>query len=411
MSLHELIAVLLVLTALLSVVNYHLLRLPTAIGVMLAALLLSLAILLLDAAGLELIRPILRELGSGLQLDRTLLEGMLCYLLFAGGLSVNLENLLRQKWLILLLASCGVFISTLLVGTLSYWILPYLGLPLPFLYCLLFGALIAPTDPVAVIAILRKAGVNESIQAKITGESLFNDGVGVVLFVLLLGAATSGTTITPGAVTLLFLQEAAGGALLGLVLGLCTYLIIRSIDEHAVDILVTLAAVAGGYVLANRLHVSGLIAMVIAGLMLGNRGPVLGLSARAREHLFDFWELLDEILNAILFVLIGLELLLIDLKPVYLLAGLLSIATTLGARWIGVGLPVTLLKPFREFSPGVVKLLTWGGLRGGISIALALSLPDSATRELILTMAYCVVVWSILIQGLSISYLAPRWSA
>ncbi len=407
MSLYSLVAVLLTLTALFSLLNERFLRLPTAIGVMLSALVLSLVLLLLGKLGLDWAAPVAAAV-RGIDFSETLMHGILCYLLFAGALFIDLGSLLRQKWAVGVLATVGVALSTLIVGALSYWLLPLFGLSLSFGYCLLFGALISPTDPIAVIAILRKAGVRESIETKITGESLFNDGLAVVLFTVLLSLAT-GTEFSGSSAGLLLAQEALGGILLGLILGGLGYWLLRQSNEHAIEILITLALVSGGYALALQVHVSGPLAMVTAGLMIGNHGSLLGMSRRNREHLHHFWELLDEILNAMLFLLLGLELLLIHLPVPYLLAGIVSIAVVLLARLSSVSFAVMLLQRLQPLSPGIIRILTWGGLRGGISIALALALPPGAEREAILSITYCVVLWSLLVQGLSIGRLAKQW--
>ncbi len=417
MSLFELLAVLLTLTALFSYLNHRLLGLPTAIGVMAVALAFSLALVGLGLAGLDWAARA-RELVAQVRFDDTLLHGMLSFLLFAGALQVDLNRLLRHAGVVGTLATAGVLLSTLLVGLLLWALLPWLGLQLPLAWCLVFGALISPTDPVAVLGILKSAGAPPDLEDKITGESLFNDGVGVVLFAVLLEAARAGSgpgtdgagDLAPGHVALLFLQEAGGGALLGLALGWLTYRALRSVDHYQVEVLLTLALVTGGYALAERLHVSGPLAMVVAGLLIGNHGRLFAMSARTREHLDTFWELTDEVLNAVLFLLIGLEVLVLApaLRGPVLLAGLAAVPVVLLARLVSVGLPVGLLRPFRAFGPGTVRVLTWGGLRGGISVALALSLPEGPARELLVPVTYVVVVFSILVQGLTLGWAVPR---
>jgi CPA1 family monovalent cation:H+ antiporter len=330
---------------------------------------------------------------------------MLSFLLFAGALHVNLNDLFKQKWIIGTLATVGVVMSASIVGTLIWLLSDLLHLELPFIYCLLFGAVIAPTDPIAVLAILKEAKVPKTLEAKISGESLFNDGVAVVLFVILLRLVTGGAEIGASHVVWLFLLEAGGGAVFGLGLGSVGYLLIKGIDNYQVEVLITLALVMGGYALANALHLSGPIAIVIAGLFMGNRGRRLAMSAKTRERLDMFWELVDDILNAVLFVLIGLEVLLLSFTDRYLLAGLIAIPIVLLARLVSVGLPIGLLRRTRKFSPFVVTILTWGGLRGGISVALALSLPGGSEREEIVAMTYVVVVFSIIVQGLTVGKL------
>jgi len=408
-SLYNLIAVLFTLVALFSYFNHVYLRLPMVIGVMAIALVLSLLLLLLDLLGLHVAQPA-AEILAGLDFNTTLMQGVLCYLLFAGALFVDLDDLARQKWLVAGLATFGTLLCTVLVGLLSYGLAHLLGLELPLIYCFLFGALISPTDPVAVIAILRDAGVKTSIRTKITGESLFNDGIGVVVFLVLLGFASGEQVLSAGGVVLLLLQEVLGGLLLGLMLGGIGYLLLRRVDVHTVAILVTLALVSGGYALCFVLHVSGPIAMVVAGLMVGNHGRMLALGRHSREHLEHFWELADEILNALLFMIIGLEVLLIHFTGTYLVAGAAAIVVVLLARFVSVALPVTLLRLQRSFSPGIVRILTWGGIRGGISVALALTLPPGPEQEILLALTYCVVIFSILVQGTSIGKLTSRWA-
>lgn len=278
----------------------------------------------------------------------------------------------------------------------------------PLIYCLLFGALISPTDPIAVIGIVKGAGTSKSLQTKIVGESLFNDGIGVVVFIVLLGIAAGGHEITAGEVGLLFAEEAIGGAILGLLLGMVSYWMLKSVDNYQVEIFITLALVVGGYTLAGALHTAGPIAMVVAGLLIGNHGRSLAMSEKTREHLDTFWELVDEILNAVLFVLIGFELLLVPRVPSHLLLGLLAIPLVLAARFAAVGGTVALLRLRRTFSPGAVRIMTWGGLRGGISLALALSLPTGEERAVLLSAAYVVVVFSILVQGLTVGKLVKH---
>lgn len=405
MGILELAALVVSLAAVFAYLNHRLIGLPTTIGVMLIALAVSLGILLLG----NLAMPALADWGHRilreLDFSDTVLEGMLSFLLFAGALFVNLEDLARQKWLIAGLASLGVVTSTALVGTLTWGLLQALGLGLPFIHCLLFGALISPTDPLAVLGILKTAGVPETLETKIVGESLFNDGVAVVVFLVLLEVARHGG-MDPAGVAGLFVQEAVGGALFGLAVGGLAYAMLRSLDSYPVEILITLAVVMGGYALAHALHLSGPIAMVVAGLLLGNQGRVLAMSERTRDHLDTFWELVDEILNAVLFVLIGLEVLALRFGGVDLVAGLLLIPVVLAARFVSVALPVTLLRARRTFSPGVIRILTWGGLRGGISVALALSLPPGEARDLLLPATYVVVLFSLAVQGLTVGRVA-----
>ncbi len=278
------------------------------------------------------------------------------------------------------------------------------------LYCYLFGALISPTDPIAVLGILKTSGVPSSLKTKIAGESLFNDGIGVVIFLILLSIATGGHEIESGHIVLLFIQEAMGGAFFGFGAGYLTYYMLKKIDNYQVEVLITLAVVTGGYALTEALHFSAPIAIVVAGLLIGNHGRQLAMSDMTREHLDKFWELVDEVLNAVLFVLIGLEVMVISFSYSILVAGALAVLIVLAARFISVSVPILMLKRFRTFSPNVIKILTWGGLRGGISVALALSLPAGEQRQLILAITYCVVIFSILVQGLTIGKVVSRGS-
>jgi len=409
MGLFDIIAILITLTALFSYINYCYLKLPTTIGVMLISLVMSIGLILLKTTGLDFTTQAQSIIGK-IDFNQTLMQGMLSFLLFAGALHVNLDDLTKQKWLISSLATFGVVCSTFIIGTLFWLLLRWADINLAYIYCLLFGALISPTDPIAVLAILRTAGAPKSLETKITGESLFNDGVGVVVFILVASIAIGGNEVTVGSVITLFLEEAVGGVIYGLLLGYITYWMMKRVDNYQVEILLTLALVTGGYVSATALHISGPIAIVVAGLMIGNHGRLLAMSGVTREHVDTFWELIDEILNAILFVLIGLEVLILNFSFNILGIGMITILIVLLGRFISVGLPVTLLRYRREFSPHAIKILTWGGLRGGISVALALSIPASPEREIILSITYCVVIFSILVQGLTIGKLI-KWSA
>lgn len=407
MSFFDIAAWIITITALFSYLNHCYLRLPTTIGVMLIGLLVSLGLIALEHLGVGIAHRA-EEFLAGIDFNRTLMQGMLSYLLFAGALHIDINDLARQKWPIGILATLGVILSTLIIGVLLWGMLRLIGLELPFIYCLLFGALISPTDPIAVLAVLRNAGVARTLEMKITGESLFNDGVGVVLFVVLFSIATGSHELTANAIALMFAQEALGGIVYGFALGTLGYRLIKNVDNYQVEILLTLALVTGGYALAMAIHVSGPIAVVVAGLLIGNHGRRFAMSDKTREHLDTFWELVDEILNAVLFVLIGLEVVVISLSALSLLAGLLTVGLVLIGRFASVGVPIMLMRRMREFSPHTVKILTWGGLRGGISVALALSLPAGSERDLLLTITYCVVAFSILVQGLTLGRLVVR---
>jgi CPA1 family monovalent cation:H+ antiporter len=404
----QIIALLVSLTALLSYANHRLLQLPTTIGVMLIALLISLALIAAGAFGYD-VRSWAEQVVGRIDFNEALMHGMLSFLLFAGALHVDLSQLAQQKLIVGTLATAGVLLSTVLIGSAMYVLLPLAGFAVPYIWCLVFGALISPTDPIAVLGILKGARVPKSLELKVTGESLFNDGVGVVVFLVLLEIATRDVGISASAIALLFAVEAFGGLLLGLGLGALSYWMLKSVDNYQVEVLLTLALVMGGYALAAALHTSGPIAIVVAGLFIGNQGRSFAMSDTTREHLDTFWELIDEILNAVLFVLLGLEILVLSFRGETLVAGLLTIPVVLLARWISVGLPVLAMRRWRSFTPGAVTVMTWGGLRGGISVALALSLPASGeARELLIAMTYVVVVFSILVQGLSVGAVVRR---
>jgi len=401
----DIVAICLVITALLAYLNHRFVGLPTTIGVMAAALVFSLALVGLDTLGFA--HGLARYEESFLRsidFSDVLMQGMLSLLLFAGALHVDLSELKAYRWPVAALAVVGTLLSTLVVGYGMWFALPLAGLQLPLTYCLLFGALISPTDPIAVMGILKSAGAPKELELVIAGESLFNDGVGVVIFSLLLGMLMSGVTPTLGQGMQLLLLEAGGGLLFGGVLGYVTFRLLKSIDNYQVEVLLTLAAVTGGYALASQLHVSGPLAMVVVGLMIGNHGRALAMSGTTRRYLDMFWELIDEILNATLFVLIGMEVLLVVFSVNELVSASVAIAVTLLARLLTVGLPVRLLRGVSGLPRGSWKVLTWGGLRGGISVALALSLPSGPERDTVVALTYCVVVFSILVQGLSIGY-------
>ncbi|MEZ0185860.1 MAG: cation:proton antiporter [Candidatus Reddybacter sp.] len=405
MRLFDIVAILLSLSAVFSWLNYRVLKLPTAIGLMLSALLMSLMLQLPLFGGLE---HQAEAMLASIDFDQTLLHGMLSFLLFAGALHVNLNDLAQQRWVIGILSTVGVVGATFLIGGGVYYLFAWLEIEVPFIYCLLFGSLISPTDPIAVLGILKSAGAPKTLETKITGESLFNDGVAVVVFLVLADIAAGEADVNAASIATLFFTEAIGGLVFGLVAGSLAFFMLKHIDNYQVEVLITLALVTGGYAAAEHLHLSAPIAIVVAGLLIGNHGRRAAMSDKTREHLDTFWELVDEILNAVLFVLIGLEVLVISLRDDYLLAGALAIPLILLVRLFSVGLPITLMRPFRSFTPGVVSILTWAGLRGGISVALALSLPSGEMRDLLLTVTYVVVVFSIVVQGLSLGPLVRR---
>ena len=410
----NLIAIILSLSALFAYINFRFIGLPTTIGVTLVAMGLSLCLIAADLLGWADIRQYAERLLNGIDFNQTLMEGMLSLLLFAGALHVSTKDLAEIKWTVGILATVGVVCSTFFIGSLFYWLLPLFGLNISYAYCLLFGALISPTDPIAVMATLKKAGIAKRIETKIAGESLFNDGVGVVIYVVIFSIVIQPEPISvdPGGIALLFVREAVGGIVFGYVLGMLGCYLLKSVDNYQVEILLTLALVFGGYTLALAWHTSGPIAVVVAGLLIGNQGRH-AMSHITRERLDNFWELLDEILNIVLFVLIGLEVLVLQFNPVSLVAGLIAIPLVLLARLLSVGTPISIMRllKIREFSNNVVKILVWGGLRGGISIALALSLPTGTQRDTFLIITYIIVIFSIVVQGLTIAGVAKRLGA
>ncbi len=406
------VALLLVLASMFGLVNHKLLKLHRTIGLVIVALFSSLSILALDAVfpSFSLGKQFRAELIE-IDFSDVLMHGMLSFLLFAGAMHVDLNRLAEQKWVVGVMATFGVVTSTFLVGGAMWWVFGALGLQISFIYCLIFGALISPTDPVAVLGILKTANAPESLEAKIAGESLFNDGVGVVVFIILVGIAVGtgdGGNLDAMDIAILFGKEAVGGAMLGLIGGGIAFYTLRSVDEHNLEVLITLALVTGLYELAQYLHSSGPIAVVVAGLLIGNHGKRLAMSETTRVHLSNFWTLIDEILNAVLFLLIGLEVVLISMEASYIIAGIIGIPVVLLSRFVCVGIPITLFRLRETFSPGAVRILTWGGLRGGISVALALSLPPSPEKPLILTVCYLIVIFSIIVQGLTVGSLVKR---
>ena len=400
-------AAVITLAALFSWINHRFIRQPASIALLLFSLALSLALVGLGKLGLDS-HGIAREVLENIDLDRVLLDSMLSFILFAGALNVDAGEFGRRKWPIAFLASLSVVISALLAGGALYWIFRAVGHPIPLIHCLLFGALISPTDPIAVLAILKSAKAEKTLETKMAGESLLNDGLGVVLFVLFLGIATGAEDATAANVALLIAREVIGGALLGLVLGYACYRMLASIDNSKVEILLTLALVMGGYALALALHVSGPIAMVTAGILIGSFGKRFAMSAASRARLDDFWELINEILVAVLFVMIGLELLRLKFEMTYAWAAALAIPAVLAARFLSVALGWLIPGLRKDFPPYVIGILTWGGLRGGISVALALSLPAGTHRDAIITVTYAVVLFSIVVQGLTLTRLLRK---
>lgn len=407
MTVLQIASLLIVLAGAFGTINYLFLKLPSAIGILIVALLASIALLVFDALfpSLGMADEITTQVES-LGFSKALLEGMLGLLLFAGALHVKLSDLRQQAWVVLLMATLGVAISTVIVGFGFSWVMG-----VPILVALVFGALISPTDPVAVLGVLREANLRKTLETKIAGESLFNDGVGYVVFLVLVGIAfPSGEHHNDGlsGAAQLFVQEALGGAVLGGVLGYLVFQIMKRIDDYPLEVLLSLGLAFGGYQLAVYLHLSGPIMAVVAGLFIGDVGSKYGMSEQTRRYLDGFWELIDEILNAILFLLIGIEVFAVAFSMDALMGGIFCIALALVGRLGAVAIPILLLKPFRSFPADVIPIMTWGGLKGGISVALALSLPDNEWKPMILTATYIVVLFSIIIQGLTIAPLSKR---
>jgi monovalent cation:H+ antiporter, CPA1 family len=410
MSAFQIIAVLLTIAAFAGYVNHRFVKLPQSVGVMTLALTMSLVGFSLGKLGF-IDTDWLRQMMERIDFTEIFLHGLLAFLLFASALHVNLAALREVRWAVALLATGGVVLSVLITGTLVWAITDAMGLGLSYVHPLIFGALIAPTDAIAVLGILKDAKVARRLYYKIGGESLFNDGTGIVVFLILLGITQSATPVTPAAVGYLFLREAIGGILLGAAAGWFTYALIRRIDEYRIEVMLTLALVTGGYALAEALHVSAPIAVAVAGLIIGNHGRERIMSERTRIRLDLFWELLDEILNTVLFMIIGLQLVVINIGLRDIEIGFFAILAVLIGRWLSVAFLINLLRMWQPFERGTITLLTWGALRGGISIALALSLPAGAEKDLILAMTYIVVVFSILVQGTTFGKVIPLVTA
>lgn len=408
MALYNIFAVLTVLAALFGYINHRFIKLPGTIGIMIISLLFSLLIILLGELQPALLAEITRLIKS-IDFYTILMKIMLSFLLFAGAIHLDGKSMKSQRTPILIFSTISTVISTFLVGAMLFSVCSLLHYPIPFLYCLLFGALISPTDPIAVLSILRQAHIPASLETKISGESLFNDGVAVVIFLTIYEVVARGTAnLHPGDILWLFLRETGGGLLLGTLLGYAGFLLLRSIDHYQVEVMITLAIVTGGYLLADRLDISGPLAMVVAGLITGSKSRVEVMSQTTRDYIDKFWEMIDEFLNAILFLLIGLEMLILPFNKLYLLLGILSIPIALAARYLSVWLPISLLKSRTAFERNAISILTWGGLRGGISVALALSIPSGMHGQLFISITYIIVLFSIIVQGLTIGKVARR---
>mgnify|MGYP003609134639 CR=1 FL=1 len=378
---------------------------------MIIALLTSLGIVLTASSFPDLFVQT-KEMILSVDFYTILMEIMLSFLLFAGSIHIRLNDIKSERVPIIAFSTIGVLLSTFIVGGLMYLLLQAFSLDIPFINCLLFGALISPTDPIAVMGILKTANIPKSLETKISGESLFNDGVAVVLFVAILEISKVGfENMGFTDIALLFLREAGGGIVLGTILGSVATYILKTIDDYSVEVMVTLAMVMGGYWLASSLHISGPLAMVVAGIFIGNRGREVGMSRITEEYIDKFWEMLDEILNAVLFLLIGLELLVINFENIYILIGVIAIFVVLFARFVSVGIPFFLLKRRVNFETNSFPILVWGGIRGGISVALALALPRESSGDMFVAITYIIVLFSIIFQGLTIGKLAKKLTA
>lgn len=405
MEFFHLFSILIVLSAAFAYINFRFLKLPNAIGLMLVSLLFSFLILITGNYFPE-VKTVIEHRLNEINFSELLLEGMLSFMLFAGAIHIKYADLKSEKLSIMLFSTISVVLSTVIIGYASFYLLNAFGLEVSLINAMLFGSLISPTDPIAVLSILKSAGVSKSLETKIAGESLFNDGVAVVVFITILQLSKPDVDTSFIGVLSLFGQEAIGGILLGLVLGWTGYKLVASIDHYQVEVLVTLAVVMGGYTFAHYTHVSGPLAMVVAGLITGNHGKAYGMSKITAEYVDKFWELIDEILNAILFVLIGLELLIIETSKTIFIVSFILIGVILITRYISVYIPSIFIRLKEQMTRKTLVILTWGGLRGGISIALALSIPISLNRDIWVTITYVVVCFSILVQGMTIAKVA-----
>ncbi len=408
MQLYEAITIIVCFTAAFAYITERFTKWPTVIGITLFSLIGSL-VLIFAGKLFPQVETGAKALAATINFPVLLMKGMLGLLLFAGSIQMSERELKRERIAITALSTIGTVISVGLVGLMVYGLLPLLGLHIDFIYCLIFGAIISPTDPIAVLSILRGAGIPKSLEVKISGESLFNDGVAVVIFTSLLEIAQHGmNALSISDIALLFARQAVGGILYGMALGYTGFRLIRPINSYQVEVMITIALVVGGYALAEWLHVSGPLAMVVAGIITGNKGRNEAMSPVSRDYLSKFWELIDEVLNAVLFLLIGLEMLLVPVNTTVMLFGSISILLLLLARWVSVAIPTRALRRWISFEKGAIRILTWGGLRGGLSLALALSISEGMGRDVFVPATYMIVVFSILVQGLTIGKVAKR---
>ncbi|RZJ37893.1 MAG: sodium:proton antiporter [Chryseobacterium sp.] len=407
MELYYSFSVLIVLASVFAYLNHRILKLPSAIGIMVIAIVVSVTLVASGDNFLPKTTTHLTDLINNFDFTEVLMGAMLNFLLFAGGIHINIKDLREQFGPVLMFSTVGVIISAFAVALGAYYLLPYVGITMPFIYCLVFGALISPTDPVAVLSILKQANVSKSLETKVAGESLFNDGMAVVVFTVVLQLAIGREVeLNVESIGLLLLKEAGGGLLLGIILGFSASRAMRVVDDYIISVLITLSVVMGGYLIAHEMHISAPLAMVAAGLFMGNFSESFKMKSETQDYLIKFWELIDEIMNAVLFLFIGFELLLIKDLNEYLVAGGICILIVLIARWIAIFVPTKFMAFKYRFSPQTVKVLVWGGIRGGVSIALALSIPQNEYNKIIISITYCVVVFSIVVQGLTIGKVA-----
>lgn len=406
MNVNDILAITIVFATAFAYVNYRFIKWPPAIGIMLLSLCFSIILGIsrgLNLEGLDVLAGIITKINF----RDVLLNFLLSFLLFAGAIHLDAKKLYKERLPVTVLALFGTVISFALVGYLTFLLFGWFEHPIPLMYCMIFGTIVSPTDPVAVLSILKKARIPVSLELKISGESLFNDGIGVVLFVTMTEIARSGQFSLP-AFGVLFMREAIGGLIFGALLGYTGFWLLRTVDDYKIEVLITLAIVTGGYGLADHLHISGPLAMVVAGLITGNKTRRESMSEISWDYVGKFWELVDEILNAVLFMLVGFEIIVLKIEPVVLLVGLAAIVVVLVSRWVSVAFPVWLMKRRIRFEKHAVAILTWGGLKGGLSIALALSLNESMYRDTFVLITYIIVVFSILVQGLSIGGFTHR---
>ena len=407
MELYYSFSVLIVLASLFAYINYRVLKLPSTIGIMVIAIIVSVILVASGDNFLPKTTNGLIKLVNSLDFTEVLMGAMLNFLLFAGGIHVNIKDLKEQFGPVVIFSTVGVIISTFAVGFGTFYLLPLVGIQMPFIYCLVFGALISPTDPVAVLSIFKQANVSKSLETKVAGESLFNDGMAVVVFTVVLQLAIGkDIDLNVENIGLLLLREAGGGLLLGVLLGYSASRALRVVDDYIISVLITLSVVMGGYLIAREMHISAPLAMVAAGLFMGNFSESFKMKSETQDYLIKFWELIDEIMNAVLFLFIGFELLLIKYLNEYIVAGGICILIVLLARWVAIFVPTKFMAFKYRFSPQTVKVLVWGGIRGGVSIALALSIPVNEYSQIIISITYCVVVFSIIVQGLTIAKVA-----